>query len=483
MIGCALVACGGGSDDDFVCDDPEYGNGTCDLDTSCSAPDVDCFVTFGTAEEAKAWYDGHPGIATMKGPSLPASDPRHAPTQALLDEGWAIYTSLHEVGDLAAARPRLVLVDNDAVNAFVAADPDKTRAGLAVMVNTGLVERDAPKEQALGIMMHELEHAVGLHVNAEVKARFQTFYTAGATDEPLGFQQADDPAVRAKFEAWERFAGFAGYASDIELSGLPFTASAVTSDELAAKGVLGAFFLELVTERRGMVNTPACTNAVQGYITIHNTLANTRDEITHGYSATSAQTTTIVNAITGVRDSCFAGVTGDALLHLARVSGISEAALRAELPAELAAEIDGKTVITGWFNAIRVARERMRAIEGQLGVPWSRLRYYSTEEAADDSAARVMQALGLPPDGSSRLLVAVDAKLAAACNPLLAGASPIPYGENLPDDHHATCWRVRHQQQVGPTTEARKRPWRGLGAVTRARSVYDSADFGGSSRR
>ena len=40
-----LSACGGGGDDEFSCSDPKYGNGTCDLDTACSAPDIDCFVT------------------------------------------------------------------------------------------------------------------------------------------------------------------------------------------------------------------------------------------------------------------------------------------------------------------------------------------------------------------------------------------------------------------------------------------------------
>jgi Peptidase family M48 len=470
---CGIVAaCGGDSGgDEFKCDDPKYGNGTCDLDTTCDAPDVDCFVTFATPDEAKGWYDGQTAVVTAKGMSVAPTDPRFAPTQALLDEGWELYKTLHEVGNLASAQPRLVLIDNKDVNAFVLGDKDRTRAGLAVMVNTGLVDRNAPKEQFLGIMMHEFEHAAGLHVNATVKQRFLHYYKAGASDEPLGFQQADDPAIRAKFDAWENYAQFAGYASDPELSGLPFTSNNPTT-VADTFGVFGAFFFKLIDERRAMVNTAACNTAVMQFTTIHNQVIGTRDAVTSGVTATAAQTTSIVNAITAVRDQCFAGVTGDAIVHLARVSGIADASLRGELPPELATEITGKTVITGWFNAIRVARERQRALEIEFmtatGVPWTRLRYFSTEEAADDSAARLMNALGLAPDGAARLLVAVDPELATACGPLLTAPGLIPYGENLLDDHHATCWRVRHQQQVGPTMEARKLPWRRLGPPRQA---------------
>jgi hypothetical protein len=460
------AACGG--DAEFECSDPKYGNGTCDLDTTCGAPDVDCFVTFDTPDAARSWYD-QSGVAATKGPSVATSDPRFASTQALLDEGWDIYKSVYEVGDLADASPRLVLVDNDAVNAFVIPDRDRVRAGLAVMVNTGLVDLNAPKEQTLGIMMHEFEHALGLHVNPTIKERFVTYYRASATDDPLGFEQADDSLVRAKFDAWSSYAQFAGYASDVELTGLPLTAPTVDGDILNAFGALGAYFYKLVTERRAVVNTTVCTNAVNQYLTLLGQIFGTLDPVTNNLTATAAQTTTIVTAITDVRDQCWVGVTGDAVVHLARVSGIPEATIRGLLPPELATEITGKTVITGWFNAIRVARQRMREIEAafmtEAGVPWTRLRYYSTEEAADDSSARVMTALGLAADGATRLLVNVDAKLASACNPLLAGTALIHYGENLGDDHHSTCWRVRHQQQVGADASPRKLLWRSLGPL------------------
>lgn len=136
VVAAGLVGC---SDevDEFSCSDPKYGNGTCDLDTTCGAPDIDCFVTFETPEEASAWYTAWPGLVAAKGPAIATDDVRFASTQALIDEGWEAYKNVFEVGKLAEYRPQLVLVDNNEPNAFALADTDRTRAGLAVMVHTG----------------------------------------------------------------------------------------------------------------------------------------------------------------------------------------------------------------------------------------------------------------------------------------------------------------------------------------------------------
>jgi hypothetical protein len=145
------------------------------------------------------------------------------------------------------------------------------------------------------------------------------------------------------------------------------------------------------------------------------------------------------------------------------VTDIPEADLRAKMPADMEMSADGGTVITGWYNAINTARARMREIEAmymtQFGAPWSRLRQFTTEEAADDSSARIMIAMGLDADGLAQLLVGANAPLAAKCDPLVAAGTPVPYGQNLADAHHATCWRQQHQRAIAANPSARKIQW------------------------
>jgi len=102
-----LSACTTG-DDPPRCTDPKYGDGVCDLETSCTAPDIDCYAIFDTQDEAQRWYTDN---AVPGRPPAPASDPRFAKMHDLLMQGWAAYQATHDVGDLAKHQPQLVLID------------------------------------------------------------------------------------------------------------------------------------------------------------------------------------------------------------------------------------------------------------------------------------------------------------------------------------------------------------------------------------
>jgi hypothetical protein len=274
-----LLACGTG-DEEPRCEDPKYGNGTCDVETSCGAPDIDCFVTFETADAARAWYDGT-SFPAQKGPSLPASDARHANMQALLDEGWQAYQATHDVGDLRAKRVQLVLVDSATPNAFVVSY--QAMVGLVVMVNVGLVDFDAPKEQLLGIVMHELEHAIALHVLPEVNARFRRYYRAGDV-EPFGFEQVDDPAVRAIVEDWLFYADDVGYLTDAELAGLP----------LPDEGILGRAFVA-ITKARVAANAAACNASATQLESVYTQITGAKHPLDRGVTLAATAPMTIAN--------------------------------------------------------------------------------------------------------------------------------------------------------------------------------------------
>jgi hypothetical protein len=94
-------------------------------------------------------------------------------------------------------------------------------------------------------------------------------------------------------------------------------------------------------------------------------------------------------------------------------------------------------------------RAKLRAIEAdfarQTGAPWTAVRYFSTEEDADDTSVPVLRNAGLEPTGLGDFLANVlPADQQAKCRALIDGGKVPPYGADLVDDHHGTCWRVYH---------------------------------------
>src|SRR5262245_53844004 len=96
-LACACAAessdeadCPGGTCDDQgeTCSDSRYGDGTCQTDLTCAAPDIDCFVTFDSDANAQQWFSGlEQQIAEeqQRPPRafVPETDPRFAKVRAL----------------------------------------------------------------------------------------------------------------------------------------------------------------------------------------------------------------------------------------------------------------------------------------------------------------------------------------------------------------------------------------------------------------
>ena len=423
-----LAACGG-DDGEERCGDPKYGDGTCDLVTSCTVSDIDCFTTFSTQAEAQAWYASAP-LATMR-PPVAATDARFARMQMLLDEGWEAYKSVNDVGDLASAKVHLVLNSQPTPNAFVISKDGK--AGLVVMVTLELIDLGAPDEEVMGVVMHELEHTIALHVIPEVKAGFNKYYLAPAGSEPFGFQQPDNAMVRSLVEEWIDHAETIGYLSDIELRGLPL-------------------FGELATvfdQRLAMQPASAgCTTAKQDLAQIRLTVLNAIDPINDGITLSATAAMTIQTAMGAIQTQCFAGFTMDAIDVVAAALGVTRAQMLAQIPADLRPMLEGQTYIQGMYNWGIYLRTKMREVEAKFmtmtGQPWLRARYFSTEEAADDSSVPVLRAMGLAADGAGKIFPKLKMGVEEKCRPMVIAGAAIPYGENVEDAHHSLCWRASH---------------------------------------
>ena len=432
-----------GEDPGGTCEDPKYGDGTCDIDLSCEAPDIDCYILFANHDEASTWFAGieeQIAAAQLREPRalLPESDAYHVRMRGLLEEGWEAYQQVIPVGDLAARPPELVIVQDPSFNAFVQGDGEK--AGFAVMVHTGIMDV-ASDEELVSIVMHELTHAIYLHVLPEVKERVRIHYTA-ADGEPFGFEQADDPMARSSLTDWRALTSDIGPLDAAALGGFPWPGGNGTL--FRTFKVISDYWAEQHADlcATPMANLAALTGDIYSYYSgIDQTLriAGVEQSL---YDAQNA-------ALVAIRDQCMPALTDSYVTILADINQKSEEEMRAILDDADEALVDGKHFIEAIASLIADRRAKMRAIEAEFqtatGVPWNRVRHYTLEEEADDSTIPVLTAMGRDPAGIGPGLLLLDNEpTRAECTTLLAEEAPPPYGADLQDDHHANCWRVWH---------------------------------------
>jgi len=434
---------GGGKADGFgdgTCDLPEYGDGVCQTDLACAAPDIDCFIFFDSEEAAATWFAG---VEVKKAaqefrdprPTIPQSDPRFVRMRELLHRGWEAYKQTNPLADLAQHEPLLVVVEDPTVNAFVMPDPDSGKAGFAVMVHTTTLDTEGLDDAAmLGLVMHELTHAVRLHVIPEVRERIRRFYVAD-DGEPFGFEQVDDPVARQHGETWRGLASEAGAFSNEGIGGIPFG------------GQLSDIFTSVLGPHK---DDPACQQPLDDVRALGNDLGAMVSPLDFGLHLDKPVRERVDAVLAEVRDQCLADFHDGFIEVVAGMAGVTPEQIRMTLTPEDLAMVDGVHVIDA-ISALAIDRRtKMRAAEAAFadasGYPWDRLRFYSTEEAADDATVPVLHQIPLDPQGVGAFFLGalLDPDTSATCSGILAAGETPPYGVDLFDEHHATCWRVDH---------------------------------------
>lgn len=446
-IASALAACNTTDDpdeEDVCLVEARYDNGTCDTD--CAQADIDCFMLFEDQQQASAWFTQLEALLAQQEVREPRAlvapaDPRFGRMRELLDRGWESYQRVMPVGLLAKA-PELVLIDDANVNAFVARDQASNKAAWTVMVQTGALEGQ-PDDALLGLVMHELTHAVKLHVLEGTPDKVRVHYQVTAGErEPIGNQQHDEPFAREAITAWRGLGEEAGAYAYAELNGMP------------APGSLLATMLEAAISRADLSNcetTIARANELQAFmdaridpLTGLLVLATADDHM---------QLDSLTRAfLTDLRDVCLADSTLDLFELMAAHFGVTPQQIEEQFPAAERMLIAGKHIIDQITilaaERHRLMRELAARVQQDSGQDLTTLRYFSFEEEADDATVPVLRQMGMPADGLGTFFHTMLPEPAlASCLGMIAADTPPPYGD-LVDEHHATCWRIAHVTQL-----------------------------------
>ncbi|MEJ7597056.1 MAG: M48 family metalloprotease [Kofleriaceae bacterium] len=432
-----LAILGGCGEEEWACDDARYGNGVCELDAICGVSDVDCFMTFPDDPAAETWYQARDPQAVL----VAHTDPRYLRLRALLDRGWLAYQATNEVGYLADASPSLVIVDSPALNAFVTTDSTSgsMKSVLSVQFFTGLLTLQPTDEELLAVIMHELEHAIALHPFPEIKRQLWKYYQA-TPGEPLGFLQPDDPIVRQHVEQWRALAQDAGHFVDEELAGLPYQDGSLFTT------------LQFTIQVMQQANPSGCQANIAELVSVFDAIQQRYVGLDQALNVETTNAKTLIDtALAHFRDQCMAAVTEDYAYFHAAAHRLVLADYLASLSAADRTLIEGRRFVNGMYALANDRRGKMRAVEasftGATGQPWSRARYFTTEEAADDSLIAVLDDMGLDPAASARILpklMGLTSPSLPVCYDLLDAEQVPPSGENLLDDHHADCWRAHN---------------------------------------
>lgn len=413
--------------------EPKYADGTCHFDLACGIPDIDCFQQFASDDAARTellstyWAQYY----TL----LPSTDAHYAKARAQLDKSWELFKSKLPMDKLADKRLALLLVQDPDINAFVAPTDQPGMAYWAVFFNTGTLDANLTEDQMHGLIFHELGHLVKHHTSQEVSTRTRKVYVAEG-GEPIGADEMQHDAARDVFERWLALAKLAGAYTSTDLADLPF-------------GAYGDWLLKEFVNYIPTLPYPGytCTDEAQRVQTA--SYNGTYSAYDQSLTLSSAHKNERNNAILALK-TCL-GTTAFTFKNLRDyLQPYAPEVFEGYTTAD-ASTFDTMKAFDGLLALLGDRRARMRALQEELttatGQPWSALRYYSIEEQADDISARITALTGISEVGVTGIMLAAIGSEATRCKSAVAAGSTIPYGENLEDDHHGSCWRVKHAEQ------------------------------------
>lgn len=435
-----------------TCSDKRYGDGKCDLQLDCATPDIDCFRTFDSdADAAKWWTEFAAANGQEAHPLIPESDPRFQRVRKLLDDGWAAFRVHRPVGALAKARPTLVLIDMPLSHAaFVAGDPMAGNQPFSVQVETAALESSAGDDALLAVMMHELQHALGLHLLGDTGTRIRKFYVAPEGSEPEGVDQKNDANVEKLGVAWMEAAGQIGPLSGEDLGGMPIGGELDGMFQTVVGGALQA-------------HPELCTNAVQQIDAVRTAITAAQNPIGGSLDFSNERAQQVDAALATLQNECLASFQLGVIEVMAQLGMTTPDKVEAALAPHDVALVKNKPFVAGLSALVADRRLTMRATEDMLyasaNQAWSQLRYFSTEEDADNVSVEVMRAAHKDPASLQQFFQAlVPAPVSSACDEVLRLNGFPPYGVDLTDSHHAVCWRMGHVKRQSKDTSLRTLP-------------------------
>ena len=361
--------------------------------------------------------------------------------------------------------PRVLVVDEDGVNAFAGFDERKEydKAPWLFWVHRGVLDGTTPEPEVEGLVAHELAHLVLRNMLPETRAKIRKYYRVpgGREHGVFGANTPDDPAVRSHAGELRDLGALVGRA--FEFGPLPI--SAFEESEYDS-------LLQTLTKLNPQPpDGDACRVAQTGLrrakefykesVTVHDlTLELPRDQAESLATYTKSIADALRRCHGNVRTSLYElkvrdrSISPEAQAQMPKLLDPTteehKAAYALLMNSDLERNADTKSqdrpTIERLIDVVQAAHERIAELEANSRFPIDELRVFDMEEDADDAAVRVIRAAGDDAAGLARLFFGQLGDGGACKRALDAGKVP-RYGRFI-DVHNATCWRAFHTREL-----------------------------------
>lgn len=404
------------------------------------ATNIEHYKMFATHADAIGWFEGFAKRNRIQAKALPPTmDAYYDVLEKELDVIWKSFVDLFERDTEGLTKPPfIVLTDAKEVNAFAVYDTELGVSPHVFMVNVGVFTSKNGKAndvQLRGLIAHELAHHVLKHGWPGSREKVQKWYSADtAIGDGFGWQQKDDATLRSKGLAFLIGVTDTGDDPLVEWNGVPRPGGVLYE-------TLG------YVHRSAKTKEPEkCAAAETAFDAIGSYLATVTDPLQTLPLTTPVKKRIdeLTRAYVGQELACGSSSAETLWVSLAEQLQTSEAVLKSKLKPTTVALIDNAaSPAEALFALVK------RADQGTIALgDVSKLRYYSTEEEADDVSVNVLFRAGHDANGMASFIedIAYSDKSAKACSAAADLGEP-PYGP-LRDSHHHSCWRIWHANKL-----------------------------------
>ena len=406
------------------------------------------YLFFGEQHEALEWFARYEsrsraGLGLPARAVVPESDPRYAVTERKLSVIWDAFKSAYPEATAGLREPKLVILEDPVKNAYALYERATRTLPYLFVVQTGLIE-GLSEDEMLGVMAHELAHLVFKHVLPGVSDRVQIYYRVDRSEEPLGYLQRNDEALKASVKEYLEKAEDVGPFLLPQLNGMPSPAFGPTT--------YGRLLDYLRGKTSGDPSRPICAIASEEYAGWFNSLVvriSNMDQKLHVSAEESTRLEQNTRRFTEDFRQCLEGERVDLVALLAQAFQVSEDFARAQLkPADIAAFDAHSNVLDALRDLVLEKRARMSELDQTSDLEHARI--YTFEEQADEVSYQVMKSAGRDPMGVASFLLDNYASAAeqADCKATVEAGRVPDYG-GLGDPHHSMCFRYFHLKRFG----------------------------------
>jgi hypothetical protein len=251
---------------------------------------------------------------------------------------------------------------------------------------------------------------------------------------------------------WRAIAEQIGAFSNSKLQGLPLG------------GALDATFSEVIGALKASGVSPLCQDTIQHIVDFQDYVFSSTDPLSGDVVIADLVAATIPQSMQRLRSDCL-----DADADYVSTVAWATQRLPLEVIASLSTEdqrLIGQSHFVDAIQALVLDRRRnMGYTEAALFLnkqqPWSKLRVFTGEEDADDVSVMVLRAIeGVKPTALGEFLFSLlpDDDARSECDGLIKTGKVPPYGVDLEDEHHASCWRVYHLEALAKNLGKKRAP-------------------------